>query len=180
MLLFFVFKVVYNSEQVQGPFKVNQKQLFSSSGLETFISNPKKAIFLFTLTGPNVNVVYCTNRDSSPQDLSYFVHNSGSLSYCCKALQLVYAAAPRRAASATAATPRCPVRRRERAESDTVLATLKHIFKPLLKGKTFSDMHYTKQIKLKTSLKCLNPREQAKQGWYLHYTVCFRSFHKQQ
>ena len=87
MLLFFVFKVVYNSEQVQGPFKVNQKQLFSSSGLETFISNPKKAIVLFTLTGPNVNVVYCTNRDSSPQDLSYFVHNSGSLSYCCKALQ---------------------------------------------------------------------------------------------
>ena len=68
---------------------------------------------------------------------------------CCRAA----------AASATAATPRCPVRRRERAESDTVLATLKHIFKPLLKGKTFSDMHYTKQIELKTSQKCLNPRE---------------------
>ena len=37
--------------------------------------------------------------------------------------------------------------------------SVKHIFKPLLKGKTFSDMHYTKQIKLKTLLRCLNSGE---------------------
>ena len=123
---------------------------------------------------------YCTNSDSSPQDLNKVTLCTAQAPYHIVAKLSSWFMLPRRAASATAtaATPRCSVRRRERAESDTVLATLKHIFKPLLKGKTFSDMHYTKQIKLKTSLKCLNPREQAKQGWYLHYTVCFRSFHK--
>ena len=141
-------------------------------GFKPKISNPKKAIFWL----PNVNVVYCINKDSSPHDLNKLTLCTTQAPYHIVAKLSSWFMLPRRAA--TAQPPRCPVLRRERAESDTVLATLKHIFKPLLKGKTFSDMHYTKQIKLKTSLKCLNPREQAKQGWYLHYTVCFRSFHK--
>ena len=85
-----------------------------------------------------MNVVYCTNRDSSPQDLNKVTLCTIQAPYHIVAKLSSWFMLPRRcAASVTAGTPRYPVHRRERAESDIVLATLKQIFKPLLKGKTF-------------------------------------------